>query len=114
MVIVKRLLFLNLFERDPNKQGIESREQIKTAYKFQVIKPMIYQYRSLLLIINTILSFLIKFKVVQNTIKAFQRLMPESSLDHEVILVFYNLEKMFVLSKQDYESIFFLSIDLIH
>lgn len=102
MLIVKRMLFLNLFEQNSDFIQNESGNFEKEA--FGVRRHKLFQYRTLVFIIKSFILFFTKIKELSNTLETLKIFFSFEICEREIRQIFKNLEKFFTIDQNYVKS----------
>jgi hypothetical protein len=98
MLIVKRMLFMNLFKRKENVIIEENGEFNENQYEIQVHK--LFEFRTLLFVIKSFMLFFNKIKELSNVLDTLKVFYTFDIFEREIKLIFKNLEKFFSIDSE--------------
>ena len=102
MLVVKRMLFRNLFCK--RESAIEEEGTGPTVEAFQVKRHKLFQFRALLLITKSFILFFSKIKELSNFLDTLKKFFSLDPCEREIKLIFKNLNRFFEVDSDYFQS----------
>lgn len=106
MLIVKRMLFLNLFKK--NKNAIIEENSTVNSKNFKLKEYKAVQYRTLLFVIKSLMIFFTKKKEISGILDSLKVFFSYDIIEKEIKIIFKNLNRFFEIDSNYLKSIFFI------